>query len=146
MNVTESPVPKIPHKSLCELQVLFIFQFDVKRHPQRSDHALTFSNVLSIFVGAGNDEGRSRDEVVPDGIEPAGLHARVRAVHAMQEGDGELQVLDRVVPGGLSVHVQGQVLPRPFPLINAPRDRDIIVSGPFNSFRLAFDLRICLFM
>lgn len=67
-------------------------------------------------------------------------------MHAVQEGDSELPVHDRVVPGGLPVHVQGQVLPRPFPLIKAGRPAVgsgfIIVPGLFNSLRICFHNRL----
>lgn len=47
-----------------------------------------------------------------DGVEPAGLLARVRRLLAVQPRHGELQVLHRgAVPDGVPLHVQGQVLP-----------------------------------
>lgn len=61
-----------------------------------------------------------------DGVEPAGLLARVRRLLAVQPRHGELQVLHRgAVPDGVPLHVQGQVLPCALQLatsINLMRD------------------------
>lgn len=53
-----------------------------------------------------------------NGVELARLLARVRPVLPVQKGDGELQVLRRrVLPYRLQMHVQGEVLPCSFQLM-----------------------------
>lgn len=64
------------------------------------------------FSGGGAGNG-----ALPDGVEPAGLLARVRAVQPLPESDGELQHMRRrVVPRRLPLHVQWQILPHSFKL------------------------------
>jgi hypothetical protein len=81
---------------------------------------------------AGERGGRGRRRLAAaaggggahDGVEPAGLHARVRGVLAVQPRQGELQVLRRgagALPHGVPMHVQGQVLPRAIQLAHHTR-------------------------
>lgn len=73
--------------------------------------------MLIIHCCAEGGEAESCNGHICDGVELAGLLARVRAVLPVQEGDGELQVLDRrVMSDRVPVHVQGEILPCPFQL------------------------------
>lgn len=75
---------------------------------------------MYVYICVGRKKRRNRDGVILDGrVELAGLFTRVRGVLSVQEGDGELQVLhSRAMPHCLQVHVQRQILPCPFQLID----------------------------
>lgn len=61
---------------------------------------------ISLRDWTGGSEGRrTGNGTVPDGVEPAGLFARMWCLRPLQEGDCEQQVLDRVVSRHLPVHV-----------------------------------------
>lgn len=66
--------------------------------------SIVASNFYKISLG-GSEGRRTRNGTVPDWVELAGLFARMWAVRPLQEGDSELQVLDRVVSRRLQVHV-----------------------------------------
>ncbi|KAK4758356.1 hypothetical protein SAY87_019657 [Trapa incisa] len=82
----------------------------------RQGAALHRSSTHSLSRAAGwINTGGAAAATVPNRFEPPGLLTRVRAVHAVQAGDGQLRVHHHgVVPRGLPLHVQGQILPRPF--------------------------------
>ena len=87
---------------------------------------------------AGAGPGAAGGGGARDGVEPAGLLARVRGVLAVQPRHGQLQVLRgraAAVPHGLPLHVQGQVLPGALQL--ADRRDEATASGQRTKYELS---------